>query len=182
MSDQAQTAPQSERDGLREVAVETERYVARDGWDQSARLFALVPTSELAGSAPGLSFRTAGPDDLSAVEQEGFEERGDVQQALGRIAWPQAVLGVALAVERLVVPPAAERDLPDDPTAALQRLQDHPDRRDVRLLAAGHRDGRRLCLLRQRAHDSDDLVATGPDLAPGLLAALAATLQEDLPR
>ena len=70
----------------------------------------------------------------------------------------------------------------DDPTAALQRLQDHPDRRDVRLLAAVHRDGRRLCLLRQRAHDSDDLVATGPDLAPGLLAALAATLQEDLPR
>jgi hypothetical protein len=46
----------------------------------------------------------------------------------------------------------------------------------VRLLVAVTRDGQTRCLLRQRAHDSDDQVAMGEDLAPGLVHALRATL------
>jgi hypothetical protein len=40
------------------------------------------------------------------------------------------------------------------------------------------RDGTSICLLRQREHDSDDKVATGPDLAPGLVAALRASFDD----
>ena len=99
-------------DPLQTVAVETERYVARSGWDQPARLFALVPTHELAASAPDLAAETQNPQDLSAVEQEGFAPGDDIQAALARIAWPAAVVGAALSIERIVVPPSAESDLP----------------------------------------------------------------------
>ena len=89
-------------------------------------------------------------------------------------AWAAALF--VLALERLVVPPDAERDLPQDPAAALDALAAHPDRRDIRLVVAVLRDGRSCCLLRQREHDRDDRVAKGGQIAPGLVAALAATL------
>jgi len=38
-----------------------------------------------------------------------------------------------------------------------------------------------VCLIRQRSHDADNLVGTGPDLAPGLVAALVASLRDDVP-
>ena len=94
------------------------------------------------------------------------------------MAWPEAVRGAAIAVERIVVPPAAERDLPEDPDEAVEALTRHPDRQDVRLLAAVLRGGRSVCLLRQRAHDTDDHVAVGEDIAPGLVHALAATFED----
>ena len=75
-------------------------------------------------------------------------------------------------------PPEAERDLPGDADAAVEALAQHPDRQDVRLVAAVLRDGTSVCLIRQRAHDADDAVATGPDLAPGLVAALRATFED----
>lgn len=167
-------------DALREVAVETERHVARAGWDQPVRLFALVDTRDLASRAPDLAPADAPEGALSAVEQEGFGGP-DLQTSLARIAWPDAVLGCALAVERVVVPPEAQRDLPEDPRAALDALAAHPGRRDVRLLAAVHRDGRHVCLLRQRAHDDDDMVAVGPTLAAGLVEALGQSLRADAP-
>ena len=85
---------------------------------------------------------------------------------------------MALAVERLVVPPEAEQDLPESPEEAAEALAAHPDRKDVRLLVAVLRDGESTCLLRQREHDSDDRVAMGRDIAPGLVHALSATLQD----
>ena len=69
--------------------------------------------------------------------------------------------GCAFAIERMVVPPEAERDLPVRGDAAVEALAAHPDRQDVRLLVAVLRDGASVCLLRQRDHDSDDAVATG---------------------
>ena len=48
----------------------------------------------------------------------------------------------------------------------------------MRLLVAVLRDGESTCLLRQREHDSDDRVAMGRDIAPGLVHALSATLQD----
>jgi hypothetical protein len=101
-----------------------------------------------------------------------------LESLLGRLAWPAEVDGVALAVERIVVPPDAEQDLPTDPDQATEALAAHPERKDVRLLVAVLRDGESICLLRQRDHDSDDDVAVGKDLAPGLVHALAVTLQD----
>ena len=141
------------RDPLQLGAIETERYVSADGWDQPTRLFALVPTHELASSAPGLDVGGVDADHLSAVEQEGFAPDGDLPRALETLAWPPAVRGCALAVESL----------------------------DVRLLVAVLRDGPSVCLIRQRSHDADNLVGTGPDLAPGLVAALLASLRDDVP-
>ena len=40
----------------------------------------------------------------------------------------------------------------------------------MRLLVAVLRDGESICLLRQREHDTDDAVAMGQDIAPGLVA------------
>ncbi len=169
-------------DPLSIAAIETERHVAAAGWDQAPRLFAFVRTASLVEREPHLAARLTpsdlAPGSLTAVEQEGLHRSSSLESILGRIAWPPDVDGCAFAVERVVVPPDAERDLPRDPDAAVEVLAAHPDRRDVRLVAAVLRDGTAICLLRQRAHDSDDAVATGPDLAPGLIAALQATFED----
>lgn len=117
-----------------------------------------------------------GAGQYAAVEQEDLPQAHTIEELLAQIAWPPEVDGVALAVERIVVPPEAEADLPQDPEAATALLAQHPDRADVRLLVAVLRSGESACLIRQRAHDADDKVATGSDLAPGLTSALAATL------
>ena len=173
-------APTSTTDPLDLVALDIERHVAGAGWDQPLRMFALVPTAELARQVPDLlgpgSPADLVPEALSAVEQEDLPSGADLEATLARVAWPEEVAGAALALERLVVPPDAERDLPQDPAAALDALAAHPDRRDIRLVVAVLRDGRSCCLLRQREHDRDDRVAKGEQIAPGLVAALAATL------
>ncbi len=169
-------------DPLSIAALDTERHVAAAGWDQAPRLFALVRTAGLLEREPqlraGMSGSDLAPGALTAIEQEGLHQSTNLESVLGRVAWPDDVDGCAFAVERMVVPPDAERDLPADQDAAVTALTTHPDRRDVRLLVAVLRDGTSVCLLRQRAHDSDDAVATGPDLAPGLVAALRATFED----
>lgn len=169
-------------DPLSIAALETERHVAAAGWDQPPRLFALARTAALVDREPQLRARLSpaelAPGALTAVEQEGLHRSSNLESVLGRIAWPPEVDGCAFAVERLVVPPDAERGLPADSDAAVDALAAHPDRQDVRLLVAVLRDGTAICLLRQRAHDSDDAVATGPNLAPGLVAALRATFED----
>jgi hypothetical protein len=161
-------------------ALETERHVAAAGWDQPPRLFALVRTAGLLDREPHLQPQLGHGDEggLTAIEQEGLPGTSSLESLLAQLAWPQEVDGVALAVERLVVPPEAELDLPEDPEQAAQVLAAHPDRKDVRLLVAVLRDGESACLLRQRDHDTDDKVASGPDIAPGLVQALSATLQD----
>ena len=176
------TASQPVTDPLSIAALETERHVAASGWDQNPRLFALVPTADLVEREPQLRGQLRGADlavgALSAIEQEDLPRTSSLEALLGRLSWPETVVGVALAVERIVVPPDAERDLPESPDAAVDALAAHPDRRDVRLLVAVLRDGQSRCLLRHRAHDRDDQVAMGEDLAPGLVRALSATLQD----
>jgi len=161
-------------------ALETERHVAAAGWDQPPRLFALVSTAGLLAREPHLRAQLGQSldDSFTAIEQEDLGKTSSLESLLARLAWPQEVDGVALSVERLVVPPNAERDLPDDPEQVAELLAAHPDRKDVRLLVAVLRDGESTCLLRQRDHDTDDKVAIGADIAPGLVHALAATLQD----
>lgn len=165
---------------LAECALDTERHVASAGWDQSPRLFAIARNADLLAREPGLAGQLAGadPSAYSTIEQEGLPQTSNIESLLRQLAWPAEVDGVALAVERIVVPPEAERDLPENAEAAAEALAAHPDRADVRLLVAVLRNGDSICLLRQRAHDADDKVAVGKDIAPGLVHALQVTLQD----
>lgn len=172
------------------AALDTERHVATQGWDQPPRLFALVPTARLLEAEPhladGLGPADLAPGALTAIEQDDLPAAPGIEDLLARIAWPPTVAGCALVVERVVLPPDAERDLeealasPGGSDAAVRALAAHPDHEDVRLLVAVTRDGRAICLLRQRTHDRDDRVASGPDIAPGLVAALRATLEDEV--
>lgn len=169
-------------DPLSIVALETERHVASAGWDQPVRLFALVATAHLLEHEPGfldaLAPHDVQPGALTAIEQEDLPSPEHLETMLGQMAWPEAVSGAAIAVERIVVPPSAERDLPQDPDEAVALLADHPDRKDVRLLVAVLRDGSSRCLLRQRDHDRDDRVAAGDSIAPGLVQGLLGTFAD----
>jgi len=170
---------------LNRLVVEVERHVAAEGWDAPLRMFALVRTAGALARDPALARRLppdvvaaadADADHLTAVEQEDLPEVTSLDDLLGRIAWPETVDGVAVVVERSVLPPEAEAAIPDDEGEALAWVQAHPQREDVRLAAAVLRGGARACALRSRRHDADDKVAVGPDLAPGLTSAIAATL------
>lgn len=170
---------------LRATVRELEQHVAADGWDGPVRLFALVRTAGALARDPGLAQRlpaevvqAADADDahLTAVEQEDLPEAATLEELLAGIAWPATVDGAAVAVERIVLPPEAEDGLPADPAAAHARLTADPRRRDVRLVTAVLRDGGSACAIRARDHDTPDQVVTGPDLVPGLVQVLAATL------
>lgn len=171
---------------LTRALLETEQHVAAAGWDQPPRLFALARTADLLAREPALhtqldagTLRAASmhDDHLIAIEQQGLPPTSDLESVLGRLAWGPDVDGVALAVERVVVPPDVERDLPEQPQAAVEYLAAHPQREDVRLVVAVLRRGEHLCGVRQRRHDEPGSVAVGADLVPGLVAALRATLQ-----
>jgi hypothetical protein len=167
------------------VVVELERHVAIGGWDAPVRLFALVRTAGALERDPGLAQRLPGdvlqaaqadPDHLTAVEQEGLPKVSSLEELFHQIAWPGSVDGAAVVIERSVLPPEAEQQIPDDEDEAAAWLRDHPSRRDVRLAAAVLRGGSHAVALRARDHDADDQVAVGPELAPGLVAAVEATL------
>lgn len=164
---------------LTDCAIDTERHIARAGWDQPVRLFAVARNESLIEREPAIAAQlgAADPQAYSTIEQEGLLPTRSIEELLGRITWPDEVDGAVLSVERVVVPPSAERDLPQDPDAATEALAAHPDRQDVRLVVGVLRAGEAVCLLRQRAHDSDDKVALGHDIAPGLVAALQATFE-----
>jgi len=166
---------------LRAAVVELERYVAADGWDQPARLFALVRTQQLLADQPQLA-GTLGiaPDTdvrgtLTTVEQAEVPTEQPLEELLGQMMWPDEVHGTAAAVERLVLPPSVG-ELPEDPAEAQRMAETHPDRQEVRMVAGATRSGATYCALRLRTHDDDLAVLEGPDLVPALLELLQATL------
>jgi hypothetical protein len=165
---------------LRAVALELDRHAAEGGWDQPARLFALVHTQDLLDQEPGLA-GVLGVDpeaDLTAsltpVEQEPLPPDEPLEELLTQMMWPPEVHGTAVVVERLVLPPTVE--LPDDEEQAQQVAETHPERQEVRMTAAATRDGATYCALRLREHDDPQSVVEGPDLVPALLELLQATL------
>ena len=87
--------------------------------------------------------------------------------------------GCAAVVERLVLPPNVDDQIPEDPAAAEEFAREHPDRQEVRIVAAATRSGSTYCALRLRAHDDDASVVGGVDLVPGLIDLLRATLTDD---
>jgi hypothetical protein len=170
--------------GLAAAVRDIERHVARAGWDGPTRLYALVPTGVLLTAQPDLrdalvptgSVDGPAPDHLTPVEQEHLPPHDTVLGLLAQVAWPDEVGGAALVVERVILPPTAEAELPQDPPRAQAYAAAHPQGHEVRLVVAVLRDGSRSCALRSREHDADDAVLVAPDLAPDLAAALAATL------
>ncbi len=182
---------------LTRALLETERHVGAAGWEQNPRVFALVRSQDVLAREPGLRNQLdvatvraaeADPEHLMAIEQEELPITTALESLLGGLAWGPHVDGVAIVVERMIVPPAAERDLPSDPNAALAYLMAHPQRADVRLSVAVLRDGQQQCGVRQRpgqTSESDqdsqisptlNQVSVAPDLVPGLAAALHSTL------
>lgn len=185
-ADQAQLDPSTrtahppadgvEQDALTAALIEIERYVARAGWAQPARLFALVPTAELLAAEPSLAdqLHVDLPDALSSVEQDDFHVVPDLLTALSRIAWPPSVAGCALSVERSFLPAADEPALPEDPDEAELFVAEHPHRQDIRLVAGVLRDGTQVSVARLVTNPEELLV--GRQLVPALNTALADTL------
>lgn len=167
------------RDALVSSLMEIERHVARIGWDQPARLFALVPTVELLAAEPALAQHardTGDPDALSAVEQDEFRSGGEIVDDLARISWPTSVRGCAITLERVFVPADVEPDIPHDPDAAASFVSKHPRRQDVRVVVGVLRDGSAHGLARLKSNPEDLMGAE--NLVPGLTQALARTLED----
>ncbi len=159
------------------VVRELEQHAAQAGWDQPAQLFALVSTAELVAREPGLAEVLDDAVSLTPVQQEELPAE-ELEVFLQGIIWPPEVAGVATIVERLILPPDAEAGLPEDAAEAVKYAAEHPDREEVRIVAAATRAGDSMCALRVRSQDEDAKVAVGPDLVPALLELLHATLEE----
>lgn len=168
--------------GLRAAVLELEQHASTQGWDQPARLYALVPTADLLASEPALAdVLGLSPDadisgTLTPIEQEELPAGTPVEEVLSQVMWPDEVFGTAVVVERLVLPPSVG-ELPEDASAAQELAQTHPERQEVRMIAGATRAGGSYCALRLRSHDDDFAVIEGPDLVPALLELLHATLQ-----
>jgi len=169
--------------GLRTAVVEVERYASEAGWDQPGRLFALVPSAELAAAEPELAAELGASDGTATVftpvEQELDSPGHSLEELLGRITWPDAVAGTLAVVERVVLPPEVEDDLPDGGEAAALFAAEHPQREDVRVAVGVLRSGETHCVVRMRSHDNDDALLHGADMVPNLVVALRETLEEE---
>jgi hypothetical protein len=97
---------------------------------------------------------------------------------LAQIMWPAEVFGCAAVVERLVLPPSADGSVPEDPAEAERFAAEHPERQEVRIVAAATRAGSTYCALRFRSHDDPSSVVESPDLVPALLELLRGTLEQ----
>ncbi|MEU2870985.1 PPA1309 family protein [Streptomyces olivoreticuli] len=169
---------------LTRAVLEIDEYASTLGWDQPARLFALVDTAKLRTQEPGLASQL-GLDEtaqsaLTPIEQDEVPAGTALDKFLGTIAWPDAVTGCALTVERLMLPPSAEGTVPNglNEKQLAKWVAAHPDRQEVRMTVAVLRDGARESAVRLREKDSPTEVLTGADLVPGLAEALAATFED----
>ncbi|PZT70456.1 hypothetical protein DN402_12280 [Streptomyces sp. SW4] len=170
---------------LTRAVLEIDEYVSGLGWDQPARLFALVDTARLRAEQPSLADRLGldGAEEssgLTPIEQDEIPTDQPLDEFLGTIAWPDAVAGCALSVERLMLPPSAEAQVPQglDEEKLTAWVAEHPERQEVRMTVAVLRDGARESALRLREKDSPTEVLTGSDLVPNLAQALSATFAE----
>ncbi|HWI43663.1 MAG TPA: PPA1309 family protein [Nocardioides sp.] len=169
---------------LAAAVLEVERHHSTAGWDQPALLYALVDTGQLVQSEPDLAAQLgldtpAERGSLTPVEQEPLPAGQELEQVLPGILWPDVVVGCVAVVERLVLPPSADGQVPEDPTEAEQFAREHPDREEVRIVAGVTRHGASYCALRLRSEDHDSAVMGGVDLVPALLELLHSTLEDE---
>jgi hypothetical protein len=168
---------------LTRAVLEIDDYASGLGWDQPARLFALVDTAQLRTQEPGLADQLGLGEEnagaLTPIEQDELPDGTPLDEFLATIAWPDVIAGCAMTVERLMLPPAAEQSIPEglDDAALANWVAAHPERQEVRMTVAVLRDGARESAVRLREKDSPTEVLTGADLVPGLADALAATFE-----
>lgn len=167
---------------LAAAVLEIESHIAEAGWDQPARLYALVDTARIVVQEPALASQmgldaAAAEGSFTPVEQDALPDQ-PLEVILETIVWPPEVTGCAAVVERLVLPPGVDEEIPDDPLAAEEFAREHPLRQEVRIVAGATRAGATYCALRLRAHDDDQSVVDGTELVPGLLELLQSTLEE----
>ncbi|MFQ6142836.1 PPA1309 family protein [Streptomyces seoulensis] len=170
---------------LTRAVLEIDEYASGLGWDQPARLFALVDTARLRTQEPALAAQLGLADEqetsgLTPIEQEEIPSNQPLDEFLATIAWPDAVAGCALTVERLMLPPSAEAQVPEGLNEAklAQWVAAHPERQEVRMTVAVLRGGGRDSAVRLREKDAATEVLTGSALVPGLADALAATFED----
>jgi hypothetical protein len=161
---------------------EIEGHVGAAGWEQPPRLYALASTNDLLNKEPalaeqlGIGSSTSVEGSLIPIEQELPDK--SLEELLASITWPESVVGAALALERIVLPPGAEEAIPDD-SEVNDWAQEHPERTDVRIVVAVLREGPRASVLRVRGHESDNDLIRNPDFTPDLGEALADTFLPD---
>lgn len=175
-------APVSEHRHLQAAAAEVEAHVGQAGWDQRPAVFALVRAQQLLTEQPALAqqlgLERAEPDALVPMEQDPLPEQA-LDDALARLAWPDAVDGAALSQEIVILPPSVQDELPDDAQQAAELAAAHPQRREARLVVAVLREGGATAVLRLRAAgEQEDELLTGANLAPNLVQALHATFAD----
>lgn len=168
---------------LASAVLEVEAHVGREGWDQPARLYALVDTHRFIAAEPQMAemmglAETAVPGSLTAIEQEQYNAENPIEEALETIVWPPTVDGCAVVIERLVLPPEVDDEIPGDPVEAAAFARQHPLRQEVRMVAGATRTGSTYCALRLKAHDDEQSVVDGTDLVPGLIELVLGTLRE----
>lgn len=193
MSDTTRHSPDDLGRSLREAL----DFLVPNGPDHLPAVFALVPTPVLARMHPEL----VDPDDdstLSLLAEEPLARRpgddGDtdavepyaaLEEFLATASWPEAVVGAAVVLDIVVLPPEAGLDLPEaaggaEPDAPRLRsaARDHPDARAARLAVGALRGGARLALLELVPDDPDEAreLRTHPDMAADLQQALATAL------
>lgn len=185
MSDnRTMTTPPADRTprqwALARAVSDIDDHVAKLPWDGPVHLFALIRTAEalasdeqFAAELPGsIKVEAEGdPEHLTSVEQDQLPEVDELEDLLARIAWPEAVAGAAIVVERIVLPPEAEAGL--GPEADASAYLNHPQREDVRMVVGVLCSGETWSVLRMRHHEAD--VMGGENLVPGLAEALLAT-------
>jgi hypothetical protein len=169
---------------LTRAVLEIDTYASGLGWDQPARLFALVDTAQLRAQEPALADQLGLADEqatggLTPIEQDELPNGQALDEFLATIAWPEVIAGCALTVERLMLPPSAEAAIPGDldDAALASWVAGHPERQEVRMTVGVLRDGARESAVRLREKDSPTEVLTGADLVPGLAEALVLTFE-----
>lgn len=169
---------------IEQAVREIDSYIAREGWDGPVRVFALIKAAtalaanpDLAGSLPSdVDLNSAAhPDALFSVEQENLPPSDSIEHLLAQIAWPPAVDGAAIALERVTLPPEAEEDIPADPVEAENFIANDPRREDIRMVVGVMREGEAWCTIRMRSHDTDAEVLSSANLVPEMIEAMRAT-------
>lgn len=108
MSNVSPSGPAMAASPLTRTVLEIDEYAAGLGWDQPARLFALVDTARLRAKEPALASQLGLGDDATAytpIEQDKLPRGKPLDEFLGTVAWPAGVAGCAMTVERLMLPP-----------------------------------------------------------------------------
>lgn len=162
---------------LTALVKEVETHVSSAGWDQPSRLYSLVWTEELLRQEPQLAGQlgSAPPGSITPIEQPPLQQ--ELTEVLPHIVWEDGVLGCALVHEVVILPGDIGEHPPDD-VDPNEWASAHPERRDARVVVAVMRDGQRASCIRVRGRpDEEDEFVVDDDLVPGLVQALAETLE-----